>query len=500
MANEEYKELMKKYEEIYILGSISGVLTWDTETTMPRNAIQHRSKQFRYISEQTHKLSTNEQFGLLLNKLSDNDDLNKIEKRNVELLKRRYDTASKIPIDLVGEMSAQSKKTNESWKTAKSKQNFSIVMNDLKKLIELNIDYSTKLADIRGINDPYSARISERDFGFSVDQITKYFNEAKSFLIPFIQQTLDKQRDLDFEFRNRPVPKTVQVKVVEEIAKSFKYDFNRETGLGRIGEVEHPLTIGCGPQDVRITVKYGDFIQVMNATAHELGHGLHGIHKNQEYVYQPINSFGFPSLGECTSRYTENKIGNSREFQSYFFPIMQKLTNGIFDDLDFESYFRGFTRVKPHTSRMEADELTYGLHIIIRFELERDLFAGKISVEELPSLWNEKYKEYLGVNVPNDSLGIMQDLHWYNVYWAYFQGYFLGDLMGSQLHHHMNSTNPEWKTNMMEGDLSTVLNYNIENVYSKGALYDPLDLVKHVTGESLQTKYFVDYLKEKYTF
>ncbi|MHA2252334.1 MAG: carboxypeptidase M32 [Candidatus Kariarchaeaceae archaeon] len=496
--NNEYKELLGIFEEIAMISSIEGVLGWDSETTLPFAGVEHRSNQYQYLGKKKHGLWNNPRIGDLIGQLDKNEALDGLAKRNVELMKREYNSRTKMPTELVGKLSAQSKKTHQVWRKAKAKNQFSVVLPDLKDLFSLTLDKANILADLKEMDDPYEALVTERDPGFTVQKLSTIFNETKSFMVPLAKKCADNKPDIDYSFLERDVPRNVKENLAEEIVKIFQYNSNSDEHA-IIGEVEHPLTMGLGPKDIRVTVKYENFEKLMFTAAHEVGHAIHGLNRNPEWVNQPVNSFGFPSVGECSSRYTENKIGRSYEFWEYFYPKFQEITKGQFKDIDLDTFYAAANRVEPGVSRMKADEVTYGLHIILRFEIERDLFMGKITVDELPQIWNEKYKEYLGVDVKSDTEGVMQDLHWYSIYFGYFQGYHLGDVLNSQIHEAMVKEIPDWQEQVRNGDLSNIIAYQAKNVYSKGGYYDPLDLVEYITGEPLSTKYLKNHLETKYS-
>ena len=496
-----YDQLLKIYEEAQLLGSIGGVLYWDMNVRMPPGAVEYRAKQFQYISTKTHKLRTDEKIASLLKSCQEDTSLNDLQKRNVELLKRNYENSTIFPIELVGKLASQSNRTLEIWKKAKAEKNFQIVQEDMEKLFQLNLESAELLAKAKGMKDPYNALINLNDPGFSVDLLSKLFDEAKAFLVPFVQKCKDSDVKINRSFLSRKVPREIQVKMVHDLAEFLEYDFSSAKAVGRIDEVEHPLTIGCGKDDVRVTVKYHEdnVLAAFLAGAHECGHAIHGLQGREEWFNQPIYRVSSPSFGESQSRILENAIASSEEFWNYYYPKFQNVTQNIFTDISMYDFYSAVNAVTPGFIRIQADEVTYILHIIIRFEIERDLFEGKIETKDLPQIWNEKYKTYLGVDVPNDSLGVMQDLHWYSQYYAYFHGYGIGDIIAAQLTNTMNKDLPDWKSNLQNGSFSSIKKWLGQNVHEKGGLYDGLDLVKNITGESLTTKYFIDYIREKYT-
>ncbi|UCG03503.1 MAG: carboxypeptidase M32 [Candidatus Heimdallarchaeota archaeon] len=491
-----YEVLLEKYGEIYLLGTLRGVLYWDLNTYMPKNALNFRTKQFNWLQQFIHKRWTNPEFGSLIKQSEADQELNDVQKRNIELLRREYENKTVLPSELVGALASQSNKTLEVWKRAKAKNSFQSVVPDLKKLFDLNMKRAELLARSKGLDDPYEALINNRDYGFSVKKLSKIFDETKSFLVPFIKKCCDSPVQPDTSILSRLVPITNQKELVKDIARFLEYNLN----TGSIDEVEHPLTIGCGPDDIRITVKYQDQIMpVVSAAIHECGHALDALQRKREWRGQPINLRSSPSFGESQSRFLQNIIGMSREFWTFYYPHFQKLTNGVFDDISLNEFYFTINSVKPGVSRLGADELTYCLHIIIRFEIEYDLFAGLIEVMDLPHIWNEKYAEYLGVEVPSDTLGVMQDLHWFSRYWGYFYGYGIGDIMASQITTALTIDRPTWRESLQNGNFSLIREWLAHNIHQKGALFDSLDLLENITGEPLTVKYFIKYLKEKYS-
>ncbi len=288
--------------------------------------------------------------------------------------------------------------------------------------------------------------------------------------------------------------------MVEAISDIFQYPYRGSNAMGRIDEVEHPLTIGCGPKDVRITVKYDEsnFTRSIFAGCHELGHAIDRLGRNPDWEGHPTNSFRTPSIAECYSRFTENKIGKSQEFWEGFYPTLQKLIGSPLKNIELDEFLLATNRIIPHPSRMKADEVTYLLHIIIRFEIEQMLFNGDIQIHELPQVWNQKYHDYMGVEVQNDTEGVMQDLHWYSTYWAYFQGYGLGDIMGSQMFYAMTKEIGDWRAELRKGSLKQGKEWLELKAFRLAGYFDPLDLIESITKEKLNPTYHVRYLKEKY--
>jgi carboxypeptidase Taq len=490
-----YSDLIDIYKEIYLLNSLSGVLYWDLNTgKIPPVGLNYRTQQFNWIQRQIHKKITSEQTRKLLSLCEKDETLNSLQNRNVLLIRREYDNNTVIPETLVGKLAAQSNKTLEIWKKAKLKNQFQLVLLELVKLFSLNVQKAELLAKTKGISDPYEALIDTRDPGFTVDLLTKIFNETKQFLTPFVKKCQDSTVQPDISFLSRKVTREVQIRLVDDLAGFLGYN-------DKISEVEHPLTIGCGPRDARVTVKYHEdqVMEAFSSCAHECGHALHALQRNPESEIEPVRTMNYPSLGESQSRFIQNVVCGSKEFWNFYYPRFQEITNGIFSDIDKDEFYFAINNVKPSYIRMSADEVTYVLHIIARFEIERDLFAGRIEVKDLPQIWNEKYQKYLEVDVPNDRLGLMQDLHWYSQYWGYFFGYALGDIMNAQITTTMTKNFPNWRLLLEEGNIVTINKWIAKNIHEKGTMFDSLDIIEEISNKPLSANYFIQYLKKKYS-
>jgi carboxypeptidase Taq len=305
----------------------------------------------------------------------------------------------------------------------------------------------------------------------------------------------------DAFFLSRKVPLDIQQKISLELVRFIKYDVESPQAGGRIDETEHPFTNGYY-DDVRITTHYyeDNMASSLFSVLHEGGHAMYDQGLSPEWMYEPVGqgcSYGFH---ESQSRFVENIVGRSREFWTYFFPRLNRITANTFADVALDDFVKAINKVKPSKIRVEADEVTYCLHVIIRFEIERELFADKIQVVDLPSIWNQKYKDYLGVNIEHDSEGVMQDTHWASGYFGYFPTYALGNIFSGQILNTMEKAMPNWKDGITKGDFSSVKNWLTETVHHKGALYDPAVLIKEITGEEINVKPYLTYLNNKFSW
>ncbi len=499
----KYKQLMEKYKNIVIFQSAVSILHWDMETKMPPKGIRLRSQQMALLSQIGHKMMTDPEIGKLIDEImshSEYESLNQVQKRNVHLIKKEYDEQTALPEKLVVETARQRIITIDVWKKAKAAKDFSMFKPELKKLFKLRKEAAEILMEVKNTPTPYDALIDMFEPKITSGMITRIFDRLKDGLTSLIEKCLSSPMKPDASFLKRRIPIDTQRKISVELARFIGYDVESKEAGGRIDETEHPFTTGYY-HDVRITTHYyeDNWASSVFSVLHEGGHALYEQNLPAEWIYQPIGtacSFGFH---ESQSRFVENIIGRSPEFWTYFLPKLNTVTGNAFADVDLDTFVRGINEVKPSKIRVEADEVTYCLHIIIRFEIERDLFAGKLVVEELPQVWNEKYKKYLDVEIKNDSEGVMQDTHWASGLFGYFPSYALGNIYSGQLLEKMQMDIPDWRKQLAEGSFNGIKQWLAKNVHSYGNLYDPADLIKIITGKEINVQHYLSYLNWKFS-
>ena len=496
-----YDRLMEKAKEITTLESVTSIIHWDMETKMPPKGIALRSQQLAMLSQIGHKMSTNPEIGTLLGKVKKHpkyDTLDTIQKRNVYLIKKNYDEQTKLPEKLVVETARQQAITVDTWKKAKAAKDFPKFKPELEKLTNLRKEAAEILMEVKETATPYDALIDIFEPKMTAKMITKIFNELKKGLISIIKKCETAQKQPDISFLKRKVPIDTQREISNSLVKFIEYDVESKKAGGRIDETEHPFTTGYY-DDVRITTHYHEdkFASSVFSVLHEGGHAIYEQNLKPEWIFQPVGTGCSLGFHESQSRFVENIVGRSREFWIYYFPKLKKLTGNIFSDVDLDAFVFAINQVKPSKIRIEADEVTYCLHIIIRFEIEQELMAGKIKVADLPSIWNQKYKDYLGVEIQNDSEGVMQDTHWASGLHGYFPTYALGNIYSGQIIVRMGKDIPDWRDQIAKGNFDNVKQWMTEHIYRYGNLYDPADLIKKVTGEQINVKYYLDYLNGK---
>jgi carboxypeptidase Taq len=485
-----------------ILGTAQGLIHWDMETVMPPNAVEQRSLQLELLSRIGHQMGTNPEIGRLLKEIQSNpaySELGAVEKRNVYLINKSFLEQTSLPEKLVADLARQEAVTVNTWKKAKAKKDYSLLKPELKKLFDLNLQAAEILMKVKQTKTPYEALIDQFEPNMTAQKITETFDKLHAGLKPLLGKIQESGKHLDTAVLHQPVTVETQRQVSQLITQTLGYDTASPAANGRIDETEHPFTSGSY-QDVRITTHYylGDYASSVFSVMHESGHALYELNVNPEWRYQPVGGTCSYGIHESQSRLYENIVGRSKEFWTGFLPKLQK-TAPTLTAVNLDDFVCAINRVEPSKIRTESDEVTYNLHIIIRYELERDLFAGKISIDELPQMWNEKYMEYLGLKIQNDSEGVMQDTHWSSGLYGYFPSYALGNIYSGQITEALTKDLPGWRGQLAEGNLKEFNVWLKENIHRQSNLYDPEELIKKATGKNLDPQAFLRYLQGKYS-
>jgi len=495
-----YKELLSKTKDLMVLGTAQGIIHWDMETMMPPGAIEQRSQQLALLSRISHKLGTDPEIGKLLESIQKSPDyqaLGQIEKRNLYLINKGYREQTALPEKLVSDLAQQEAITVNTWKKAKAQKDFKLFKGDLQKLLDLSKQAAEILMKVKETKTPYEALIDNFEPKMPAEIITKTFNQLLTGLKPLITKIEDCRKP-SAEVLCRSVPIEEQRKIAQLITQTLGYDTASPEAHGRVDETEHPFTSGYY-DDIRITTHYypNDYANSIFSVLHETGHAIYEQNLKPEWKYQPVGSTCSFGIHESQSRFYENIIGRSSEFWAGFLPKLKRAAPSL-SNIELDPFVHAINAVERSKIRIEADEVTYSLHIIIRFELERDLFGDKITVGELPAVWNQKYADYLGVKVENDSEGVMQDTHWASGLYGYFPSYALGNIYSGQLRAAITQNLPDWRQKLAQGQLGPVNSWLKENIHSRGDLYDPQELIKRETGSSLDAEPYLQYLNQKY--
>jgi carboxypeptidase Taq len=500
-TNSIYNNLLSKIKDTTVMGTALGIIHWDMETMMPPRAVEQRSEQLALLSRVNHKFATDPEIGKLLNTIQKSpkyETFGIVEKRNIYLIRKSYLEQTSLPEKLVADLAKQEALTVNVWKKAKAQKNFNLFKPDLEKLLELNKQAAEILMKVKETKTPYEALIDSFEPKMTAAQITATFTQLQKGLRKLISRILASPIKPDSAILYQPVLVENQRKITQLITQTLGYDTCSLEACGRVDETEHPFTTGYY-DDVRITTHYhlNNYASSIFSVLHETGHAIYEQNLDPKWKYQPIGSTCSFGIHESQSRFYENVIGRSEEFWTYFMPKIKEKAPEL-ASVELERFLQAINKVELSKIRIEADEVTYNLHIIIRFEIERDLFADKIKVNELPQIWNEKYEDYLGIKIENDAEGVMQDTHWASGLYGYFPSYALGNIYGGQITDAITKNCPDWRKELVEGELQHVNDWLKTNIHSQGNLFDPEELIRKATGKTLDTQPYIRYLNEKY--
>jgi len=487
------KELTEYFSDITRLRYVANLLDWDTQVYMPPGSSQGRSEQTALIEGIIHKKLVSEKAARLIKNAEGVANLDIVESAMLREAKRNYDRAVKVPIDLVKELAKTATLGHKTWEKARAKSDFKTFQPVLEKIVSLK----QKEADLIDIGPTrYDTLLDQFEPDAKSDWILKVFNELK----PHLKRILGKIES-STEKPNQDVIKMhydaqKQWKFSVEVLKKLNYDFN----IGRQDKSAHPFTVSLSSIDVRITTRiWENFLPAcLFGTIHEFGHAIYEMNFNPE-IHDTLLADG-SSLGihESQSRLWENIVARGRDFWKYWYPILQKYYPKNLKDYPEEEFYRSINTVQPSLIRVEADEVTYSLHIIMRYEIEKALMGDDVNISELPQIWNEKMETLLSITPPDDAKGVLQDVHWSGGAIGYFPTYTLGNLYASQIYSKILEAHPSLPEEFARGEFSTLVSYLGENIHKFGKIYTPLDLLKKITGEDLNSNYFIEYLENKF--
>ncbi|MCY8933375.1 carboxypeptidase M32 [Bacillus atrophaeus] len=488
----EFFDLLKKishYEEAVVL------MHWDLRTGAPKNGAEDRAESIGQLSADIFNMKTSKRMKELLDALYEKfEELPEDTKKAAEWAKKDYEENSKIPEKEYKEYVVLSSKAETVWEDAKEQSDFSLFAPYLKQLIEYNKRFITYWG-YEG--HPYNTLLDLFEPGVTVDVLDELFSELKKAIIPLVKKVSASTNKPDTSFIHQSFSKKKQKDLSLYFLKELGYDFNG----GRLDETVHPFATTINRGDVRVTTRFdeNDFRTAIFGTIHECGHAIY--EQNIDEALSGTNLSDGASMGihESQSLFYENFIGRNENFWKTYYPKMQEASPEQFRHVALEEFVRAVNESKPSLIRVQADELTYPLHIIIRYEIEKAIFSNEVSVEELPALWNQKYEEYLGITPPNDAQGILQDVHWACGDFGYFPSYALGYMYAAQLKNKMLEDLPEFDTLVEKGEFQQIKEWLTEKVHVHGRRKKPLEIIKEATGEELNVRYLIEYLKNKYS-
>ncbi|HYG35208.1 MAG TPA: carboxypeptidase M32 [Clostridia bacterium] len=488
-----YRKLQKRAREIAMTAFASEALTWDLETYMPPKALGFRADQLAHFGGQTHRLFTAKNVGEWLSACEQHGfPPDSPEAANVREWRRRYDRATKIPTRLVEKFERTRAIAREAWKEARQRSEFKIFQPHLQKLLELNIQKANHLGFVES---PYDALLDEFEPGTHTSQLRDLFAELRPAISSILGPALEKSANVPAHLLEGQYPIAAQQAFNRRVAETIGFDF----GAGRIDTTTHPFCTTLGPSDVRLTTRYNerDFTHSLYGILHEAGHGLYEQGLPPEHVGTPLGIAASLGIHESQSRLWENQVGRHPAFWQHwhpiaceYFPELKKFTP------DQIAAVAG--RVQRSFIRTEADQVSYDLHIILRFEIEVKLIEGQLPVADVPAYWNEEFEKMLGLKITRDAEGCLQDIHWSMGELGYFPTYTLGNLNAAQLRHRVMIDHPSLETELSRGQYGTLLKWLREKIHRHGLRYLPQNLMQQATGEPTRSHYHLDYLRDRF--
>ena len=492
---EKLKRLKTILAEVSDLLSATALLSWDQQTYMPPGGVIARGNQIATLSSLGHSKFVSEEVGRLLEDLkayAESLDPESNDACLIEVTSRDYQKQTKVPSDYVAEFSRITVVAHGAWEEARKTDDFSHFQPHLEKIVEMRRQYADFFAPYDHVYDPL---LDDFEPGMKTAEVQEIFTDLRPKQVELIKAISDKP-EVDDSFLHQPFDDQKQWDFGVQAITKYGYDWNR----GRQDKAAHPFTTNFGIGDVRITtwVESNFLNPALFGTLHEAGHAIYeqGVSKDLERT--PLAGGASLSIHESQSRMYENLLGRSYDFWVYFYPKLQGVFSTELGNVNLDTFYKGINKVEPSLIRVEADEVTYNMHVMLRLELEIVLMEGKLKVADLPSAWNERMVDYLGIVPPNDADGVLQDVHWSRGILGYFPTYSLGNLVSNQLWEKINQDIPGLSSQIQVGDFNELLAWLRENVHSHGSKFKPQVLVNRIVGSGIKPEAYVKYLNDKF--
>jgi carboxypeptidase Taq len=488
------EQLKERLAEVTDLGKVARLLSWDQQTTMPPAGTGHRADQMATVQRLAHELFTDPAVGRLLDELQpveqsldpDSDDA-----ALLRLVRRDYEKAVKVPASLRAAMARAGAEARPVWVKAKTDADFPSFLPALERIVELKLEYVDRVAGDAA--ERYDVLLDDYEPHTTTAEVRTLFEELKPPLVELIAEL--REREVDDSFLHGEFPPDRQRTLAHDVIELFGH----RPGSWRLDPTEHPFASGPGRDDVRITTNYHpDSLESLFSTMHEYGHGLYSHQLPQHLERLPTGQSCSLGIHESQSRLWENLVGRSLPFWRLFYPRLRETYPAQLRSVDLERFHAAIHAVRPGLIRIQADEVTYGMHVMLRFELEQDIVEGRVELRDLPQRWNEKMWEYLGVEVPDDGHGVLQDVHWSGGSIGYFSTYLVGTVASVQIWQAALRDVPELEEQVSRGEFAPLREWLGEHVHALGRKFSPQETLRRATGSPIAAQPYLDYLRNTY--
>jgi carboxypeptidase Taq len=495
-SEQKLQDLKIRLLEVGDLNHVNALLNWDQSTYMPAGGAEARGRQSALLAQMAQEKFIDKEIGKLLDDLRPYEESLPYDSDDASLIRvtrREYERAIKVPPKFIGEFNEHSANAYQKWTEARPANDFSKVRENLEK----TLDFSRKLADFfpgyEHIADPL---IDFMDFGMKASSVRTLFADLRDNLVPIVR-AITSQPPADNSVLFKHYPEAEQLAFGAEVVKLIGYDFNR----GRIDKTHHPFMTKFSLGDVRITtrVKEDDFGDCLFSNMHEAGHAMYEQGIDMSYEGTPLGGGTSAGVHESQSRLWENLVGRSRGFWEFMYPTLQKRFPEQLKGVSLDTFYAAINKVEKSLIRTDADEVTYNLHVMLRFDFELQLLEGSLSIRDLPEAWHERFEHDFGIVPPDDKDGVLQDVHWYGgVIGGSFQGYTLGNILSAQFYNAALKAHPSIPDEMKQGKFDTLHSWLRENIYRHGSKFTAPEIVERATGSALTIEPYIQYLKAKY--
>ncbi len=496
MSEARLQELKDRLIEIGSLNSAVAVLGWDQATYMPGGGAEMRGRAMALLEKLSHERFTDAAVGKLLDALEpyaesmpyDHDDA-----ALIRLTRREYERSVKVPASFISQLSEHNSNLYMLWTRARPLNDFASLQPQLEKTLDLSRQLANFFPGYQHIADPL---IDFSDEGMKAETVREVFAKLRQELVPIVR-AITEQPPADDSCLRLTYPEDQQLAFGLDVIKDYGYDFER----GRQDKTHHPFETRLSVGDVRITtrVKENYLADALFSTLHESGHAMYEQGTNPAYDGLPLGSGTSSGVHESQSRTWENIVGRSRAFWEHYYPSLQSVFPDQLGDVSLDTFYRAINKVEPSLIRTDADEVTYNLHVMLRFDFELQLLEGTLAIKDLPEAWHARYQSDLGVRAPDDRDGVLQDVHWFGgIIGGSFQGYTLGNIMSAQFYDAALKAHPEISAEIARGQFGTLHGWLKDSIYQHGSKYTASELLERVTGSGLQTEPLIRYLRAKY--